>query len=75
MNGLSSTQYLMSNNNVHLTHAELNLLRQAVDCLMVNQYDLLATGSATEQANLTRKLNDLLDLKDRMVSYSFSNLP
>jgi hypothetical protein len=65
----------MSNNNVHLTHAELNLLRQAVDCLMVHQYDLLATGSATEQANLTRKLNDLLDLKDRRVSYSFSNLP
>jgi hypothetical protein len=65
----------MSNNNVRLTHAELGLLRQAVDCLLVHQYDLAAESSDKEQPNVDRVLNDLLALKDRLITYSFSNLP
>jgi hypothetical protein len=65
----------MENNNVRLTHAELNLLRQAVDCLLTHQYTLAAESSEREQLNLDRTINDLLALKDRLITYSFSNLP
>jgi hypothetical protein len=65
----------METNNVRLTHAELNLLRQAVDCLITHQYDLAAESAEREQPNLNRSINDLLALKDRLLTYSFSNLP
>lgn len=65
----------MRTNNVHLTHAELELLRQAVDSLLVHQYNLAEQSSEKEQANVNRTIDDLLALKDRLISYSFSRLP
>ena len=65
----------MRNNNVHLTHSELGLLRQAVDSLLVHQYELAKNSSDKEQANVNRTIDALLSLKDRLISYTFAQLP